>query len=93
MTDYAMQEPMGESGLLDDEDPLREVQPGFMARSLKGGNPKAPLRVGTFAGSHPGVVMFGFADGSVRCLSDDIDVRAFRQYANRHDGEIPEGSW
>ena len=92
-TDESTEGDLGIGGLMDGEDPLREVQPGFMARSLKGGNPKAPLRVGTFAGSHPGVVMFGFADGSVRCLSDDIDVRAFRQYANRHDGEIPEGSW
>jgi prepilin-type N-terminal cleavage/methylation domain-containing protein/prepilin-type processing-associated H-X9-DG protein len=67
------------------------ARPGFLVRSLRGGNRRAPLRVGGFAGSHSGgIVVFAFADGSVRVIADDVDVRTFRQAANRHDGEIPQ---
>ncbi|QDU54065.1 DUF1559 family PulG-like putative transporter [Aeoliella mucimassa] len=75
----------------DSDDMEREVAPGFLARSLLGGNPQAPKRVGGFAGQHSGVVVFGLADGAVDTIGEDIDVRAYRQMANRHDGEIPEG--
>lgn len=68
----------------------KEIEPGFFARSRKGGNPKAPLRVGGFGGNHYGGAIFGFGDGSVTSISEDIEVRAFRQRANRHDGQLPE---
>ncbi len=70
--------------------PDKEVEPGFFARSRKGGNPAAPLRVGGFGGSHPGGAIFGFGDGSVTMLYEEMEPRAFRQFANRHDGQLPE---
>lgn len=70
--------------------PDKEVEPGFFARSRKGGNPAAPLRVGGFGGNHPGGAIFGFGDGSVSMLSESIEPRTFRQRANRHDGQLPE---
>ncbi|WP_425396354.1 DUF1559 domain-containing protein [Aeoliella sp.] len=70
-----------------------EVRPGFYLRGLLGGNWSSPLRVGGFQGSHSGIVTFGFGDGSVRSISEDVDVRTFRQMTNRHDGEIPNDIW
>lgn len=74
---------------IDMPDLEEEVRPGYYTRSLLGGNWGSPLRVGGFQGSHSGIVVFGMGDGAVNCVSEDIDVRTFRQMANRHDGEIP----
>lgn len=82
--------------VFSDEDAPRleaEIRPGFYTRSLLGGNWGSPLRVGGFQGSHAGIVVFGYGDGSVSSVSQDIDVHTFRQMCNRHDGEIPNGGW
>lgn len=78
-----------EFGMMGEGDPNAIAKPGFYARSLEGGNTSLPLRVGGFGGSHPGVVIFGFGDGAVQGIGEEIDARTFRQMANRHDGEIP----
>jgi prepilin-type N-terminal cleavage/methylation domain-containing protein len=70
-------------------DPNALAKPGFYVRSLEGGNTSLPLRVGGFGANHSGVVVFGFGDGAVQSLGEEIDARTFRQMANRHDGEIP----
>lgn len=67
-----------------------ETEPGFFARSRLGGNPKLPLRVGGFGGNHYGGVNFAYGDGSVNMVSEHIDVRAYRQKANRSDGQLPD---
>jgi len=67
-----------------------EAEPGFFGRSRLGGNPKLPLRVGGFGGNHNGGVNFAYGDGSVSMVSQDIDPRAYRQKANRSDGQLPE---
>jgi prepilin-type N-terminal cleavage/methylation domain-containing protein/prepilin-type processing-associated H-X9-DG protein len=87
--------PAGEFGgdFGDGREPDKEVEPGFLARSRKGGNRATPLRVGGFGGNHPGGAIFGFGDGSVQMLDENIEVRAFRQRANRHDGQLPEREW
>ena len=36
--------------------------------------------------------MFGFGDGSVLVLADDIDLKLYRQLANRADGELTDDS-
>jgi prepilin-type processing-associated H-X9-DG protein len=53
-----------------------------------GGNPKAPLAVGGFGSDHPGGANFAFGDGSVRMLSDDLDLKVLQQLANRRDGAV-----
>lgn len=84
-----------EENLFVDGEANAIAKPGFYVRSLKGGNPQLPLRVGGFGGQHPGGAIFGFGDGAVSMITEDVDVRTFRQMANRHDGEIPrgEGGW
>lgn len=42
-------------------------------------------------GWHPGGVLFGFVDGSVRALSDNTDTRVFALLGDRLDGEIISG--
>ncbi len=47
-----------------------------------------PLFVGGFASYHPGGAVFGFADGSVEFLGDEIDQTVFEQLGNRADGAL-----
>ncbi len=50
---------------------------------------EGPLYVGGFGSFHSGVVAnFGFADGSVRRVSQSIDPDLFRLLGHRADGEI-----
>ena len=46
------------------------------------------LRVGNFGSFHTGGALFTFADGSVRFLSQTIDLDLFRKLGNRADGEL-----
>lgn len=46
------------------------------------------LAVGGFSSRHPGVINVALADGSVRAISDQIDMELFRQLGNRADGQI-----
>jgi hypothetical protein len=54
-----------------------------------GGDPKAPLAVGTFGSSHPGATLFAFADGSVRAMWMS-SPEVLEQLANRKD-RLPIG--
>jgi prepilin-type N-terminal cleavage/methylation domain-containing protein/prepilin-type processing-associated H-X9-DG protein len=58
---------------------------------VRGGDPNSPLVVGGFGSHHSGsVVPFAFADGSVRCLSGDMDPKALQELAHRKDGKLPK---
>ncbi len=46
------------------------------------------LEVGGFSSRHPGIINVAFADGSVRGISDTIDLQTFQQLGNRADGQI-----
>jgi prepilin-type N-terminal cleavage/methylation domain-containing protein len=46
------------------------------------------LFVGGFGSYHAGIFNAGFADGSTRSISNEIDRQTFRQLGNRSDGEI-----
>ena len=48
-------------------------------------DPKATLG---FAGFHVGGAHFVLGDGSVRFISENVDVETFSQLGNRHDGEL-----
>jgi prepilin-type processing-associated H-X9-DG protein len=50
--------------------------------------PKASTYVGGFGSYHPGVINFVFADGSVHCISEDIDPQVRKQLGHRADGQI-----
>jgi len=78
--------------LIDEAGDGKVVDPNadFLPWSLRGGDPKNPLRVGGFGSSHPAVIVTAYADGSVRTIREDISPSAFRQRCHRHDGAIPE---
>lgn len=46
------------------------------------------LVVGGFESKHPGGAQFGFGDGSVRFLSQDIDNVAYQRLGHRADGNL-----
>ncbi len=47
-----------------------------------------PLAVGGFGSYHPGGGEFAFGDGSVRFLSETIDVPTYQQLGHRADGKL-----
>lgn len=51
------------------------------------------LRVGGFGSYHTGGANFVFADGSVRFISQSIDVELYRNLGHRKDGEITNLDW
>jgi prepilin-type N-terminal cleavage/methylation domain-containing protein len=51
-----------------------------------------PLFVGGFGSHHPGTVVFGLADGSVRTIALAIDDMLFQRLGNRADGEIVDST-
>jgi prepilin-type processing-associated H-X9-DG protein len=54
----------------------------------RGGNPKAPLKVGGFGSHHVGGANFAYADGSVHFLSDNISKGIYQKLGNRKDGKV-----
>ena len=47
--------------------------------------PYDPCYVGGFGSAHSGFVNFGFADGSVRPLTDSIDSAVLQSFGSRYD--------
>lgn len=58
-------------------------QPGLLPPS-----PQNALRVGGFGGYHPTGANIGFADGSVRFVTDSIDAKLFENFGSRSGGEL-----
>ncbi len=50
--------------------------------------PEDPKATGGFASFHTGGAQFLLGDGSVRFLSENMDVETFSHLGNRHDGEL-----
>lgn len=64
-------------------------QPDALEASVLASGPlEARTYVGGFGSPHPGVTLFGFGDGRVEPLSDDIPRRLLRQLAHRADGQL-----
>jgi prepilin-type N-terminal cleavage/methylation domain-containing protein len=53
--------------------------------------PDPPNSVGGFSSFHVGTSHFSFGDGSVRALSENIDIDILQRHANREDGQLVEG--
>jgi prepilin-type N-terminal cleavage/methylation domain-containing protein/prepilin-type processing-associated H-X9-DG protein len=52
-----------------------------------------PCNCYIFGSAHPGGINAGFADGSMRVISYDIEANVFKRLANRQDGEsIQDGA-
>jgi prepilin-type N-terminal cleavage/methylation domain-containing protein/prepilin-type processing-associated H-X9-DG protein len=69
---------------------------GDRAKSLHELAEEAPpnsLFVGGFSSRHPGIINVAFADGSVRAVTDSIDLETFHQLGNRADGQIMKSEW
>ena len=47
-----------------------------------------PLEVGGFASAHPGTILFAFADGSCKSISEGIDTSVLQQLGHRADGKL-----
>jgi len=50
--------------------------------------PVSALYVGGFSSNHPGGVNFAFGDGSVRFISESVELAILQQLANRADGKL-----
>lgn len=50
--------------------------------------PDADLATGGFSSQHTGGAQFAIADGSVRFISENIDVRTYSMLGNREDGGV-----
>ncbi len=55
--------------------------------------PANSLYVGGFSSRHPGIVNAAFADGSVRAITEEIDLKTWHQLGNRADGQIMKSDW
>jgi hypothetical protein len=52
-----------------------------------GASGEFPRKCYIFGSAHPGGFNAGFAAGSTRSISYDVDATAFKRAANRQDGE------
>jgi len=52
------------------------------------GLPTVPTAVGGFSSDHPGGGNFAFGDGSVRYITDTINMQVFQQLGHRADGQL-----
>ncbi|KLU03370.1 putative signal peptide and transmembrane protein [Rhodopirellula islandica] len=68
-----------------------QIGGGIRALGAAGMNENPPEFVGGFASEHPGGGNFGFADGSVRFLSQNTDPQIFTYLGHRADGEFVDG--
>ncbi len=61
---------------------------GWSSPSQSGPLFEDPLAVGGFGSAHIGGAQFALGDGSVRFISENIDVEVFGNLGNRHDEQI-----
>ncbi|MFO0916088.1 MAG: DUF1559 domain-containing protein [Pirellulales bacterium] len=50
--------------------------------------PPGPTAVGGFASQHPGGANLGFADGSVRFIGQNVDMKVWQSWGHRSDGSV-----
>jgi type II secretory pathway pseudopilin PulG len=70
------------------EEPDCGAPPQEGAEEEPGDDTPESLFVGGFGSYHPGASIFGFADGSTRYISKDIDRKTLRLLGHRADGEL-----
>lgn len=70
------------------EEPKRSGDPVLVAEDETDDDTPESLYVGGFGSYHPGVVPFGFADGSSRSIDAGIDREVLHQLGHRADGKI-----
>lgn len=59
-----------------------------LAPALAAGGPGNPLYVGSFSSDHPNSANFAFGDGSVRLITEFVELTVLQQLANRRDGKL-----
>jgi prepilin-type N-terminal cleavage/methylation domain-containing protein/prepilin-type processing-associated H-X9-DG protein len=52
------------------------------------GRPTVPTAVGGFSSDHPGGANFAFGDGTIRYITDTINIQVFQQLGHRADGQL-----
>jgi len=70
------------------EEPKLSGDPVLVAEDETDDDTPESLYVGGFGSYHPGIVTFGFADGSTRNISESIDREVLHQLGHRADGKI-----
>ena len=73
------------TSLLNDPKTFEQTVPGSPPATVE---PVGSLRVGGFGSYHTGGAQFVFADGSMRFISNSIDMATYRKLGNRADGEL-----
>ncbi len=57
------------------------------------GLPVGPLAVGGFASDHPGGANFASGDGSIRFISESINMKTYQLLGNRQDEQLLDLEW
>lgn len=69
----------------------RPFQPSGYGEQIVLGPGADALYVGGFDSHHPGGANFAMGDGSVRFISQTMDMQAYQMYGNRADGKLMTG--
>ena len=78
--------PEDESEPSESPDPAESAAAG--QQPIVDGRPTVPTAVGGFSSDHPGGANFAFGDGSVRYITNTINMQVFQQLGHRADGKL-----
>jgi len=82
--------PFDEIPVEESLDDRSEAAPDGTSKKSKPAEDDPLLLVGSFSSQHTGGVQFAMADGSVRFISQNMNVPVFQSLCSRNDGAMPE---
>ncbi|MEO8497785.1 MAG: DUF1559 domain-containing protein, partial [Planctomycetota bacterium] len=75
-------------GQVPEEESTRTATQIAAGIPIVNGLPTNPTAVGGFESQHPGGVNFAFGDGSLRFITDTIDMQVYQRLGHRADGQL-----